>query len=142
MAVIAEVNDDAGRFLRMVVGGRPLSSSVMLAAANFGAIPLRYGSTQSTAKRLPFDGDAHGVFAFVESVLLVNVAQGNERLSLTRLMINPMVRSAAADLVATQDEAVSRYTAESAPEVLEPEQCRTATVKAAYHRNLRDGIRH
>ena len=57
---------------------------------------------QSTVKLLPFDGDAYGVFTFVESVLLVNEAQGNERLSLTqRLMINPMVRSAAADLIAT-----------------------------------------
>ena len=112
----------------------------MQAAANFGAIPLRYSSTQSTAKRLPFDGDAYGVFAFIESVVLVNEAQGNERLSYTqRLMINSMVLSAAADLIATQDEAVSRYTAESASELLEPER-RTASVKAAYHRNLRDGI--
>ena len=81
------------------------------------------------------------MFAFVESVLLVNEAQGNERLGLTqRLMINPMVLSAAADLVATQDDAVSRYTAESTSEMPEPEQRRTATVKAAYHRNLCDGI--
>ena len=29
MAVVAEANDDADRFLRMVVGGRPLSGSVM-----------------------------------------------------------------------------------------------------------------
>ena len=55
-------------------------------------------------------------------------------------MINPMVRSAAADLIATQDEAVSRYTAESASEIPEPEQRRTATTKAAYNRNLRDGL--
>ena len=46
----------------------------MQAAANFGAIPLRDGSTQSTVKLLSFDGDAYGVFAFVESVLLVNEA--------------------------------------------------------------------
>ena len=96
---------------------------------------------QLAVKLLPFDGDAYGVFAFVESVLLVNEAQGNERLSLTqRLMTNPMVRSASADLVATQDEAVSRYTAESASEMLEPEQRRTATAKASCHRNLRDDI--
>ena len=92
-------------------------------------------------KLLPFDGDVYGVIVFVESVLLVNEAQDNERLSLTqRLMINPMVRLAAADLVATQDDAVSRYTAESASKIFEPEQRRTATAKAAYHRNLRDGI--
>ena len=32
MAVVAQANDDADRFLRMVVGGRPLSGSVMQAA--------------------------------------------------------------------------------------------------------------
>jgi hypothetical protein len=52
-------------------------------------------------------------------------------------MINPMVRSAAAELIATQDEAIARYTAESASEMLEPEQRRTVTTKAAYQRNLR-----
>ena len=51
-----------------------------------------------------------------------------------------MFRSAAADLIATQDEAVSRYTAERAFEIPEPEQRRTATIKAAYNRNLRDGL--
>ena len=51
-----------------------------------------------------------------------------------------MVLSAAADLVAAQDDAVPRYKAESASDMLEPEQRRTAKVKAAYHRNLRDGI--
>ena len=51
-----------------------------------------------------------------------------------------MALSAAADLVAAQDDAVSRYTAESASDMLEPEQRRTAKVNAAYHRNLRDGI--
>ena len=48
MAVVAEVNDDADRYLRMQVAGRPLSGSVIQAAANFGAIPMRDGSTQST----------------------------------------------------------------------------------------------
>ena len=83
MAVVAEVNDDADHFLRMIVGGRPLSSSVMQAATNFGAIPLRDGSMQATAKLLPFDGDEYGVFAFIETVVLVNEAQGRERLSYT-----------------------------------------------------------
>ena len=141
MAVVAEINNGADRYLRMIVNGRPLAGSVMQAAANFGAIPLRDGRTQSTVQLIPFDGDACGVLAFVESVLLVNEAQGNGRLSYTqRLMINPMVLSAAADLAAAQDGAVSRYTAESASDMLEPEQRRTATAKAAYHRNLRDGI--
>ena len=141
MAVVAEINDDADRYLKMIVAGRPLSGSVMQAAANFGAIPLRDCSTQSTVKLLPFDGEAYGVFAFIETVVLVNEAQGSERLSYTqRLMINPMTLSAAADLIATQDETVSRYTAKSASEMPEPEQRRTASAKAAYHRNLRDGI--
>ena len=91
MAVVAEVNDGAGRFLRMVVGGRPLSGSVMQAAANFGAISLRDGSMQATAKLLPFDGDEYGVFAFIETVVLVNEAQGSDRLS---YMLNPMIRLA------------------------------------------------
>ena len=52
-----------------------------------------------------------------------------------------LLRSISADLVAAQDGAVSRYTAESAFGMLEPEQRRTATVKAACHHNLpRDGI--
>ena len=80
MAVVAEVNDDADRFLRMVVGGWPLSGSVIQTAANFGAIPLCDSSTQATAKLLPFDGDEYGVFAFIETVVLVNEAQGSERL--------------------------------------------------------------
>ena len=141
MAVVAEINDDADRFLRMVVGGRPLSSSVMLAAANFGAIPLRDGSTQANAKLLPFDGDEYGVFAFIEPVALVNEVQGNARLSYTqRLMVDPVVQSAATDLIAAEDGAVARYTTDSAPEMLEPEQRRTASVKLAYHRNLREGM--
>ena len=91
MAVVAEINDDVDRFLRSVVSGRPLSRSVMQAAANFGTIPLRDGSTQATAKLLPFDGDAYSLFAFIETVVLINEAQGNERLNYTqRLMLNPM----------------------------------------------------
>ena len=111
MAVVAEINDDADRFLRSVVSGRPLSRSVMQAAANFGTIPLRDGSTQATANKLlpPFDGDAYGVFAFIETIVLINEAQGNERLNYTqRAMLNPMIQSAAMDLVAAEDDAVSR----------------------------------
>ena len=81
MAVVAEINDGADCYLKMIVNGRPLSGSVMQADANFGAIPLRDGSTQFTVKLLPFDGDAYGVFAFIETVVLVNEAQDNERLS-------------------------------------------------------------
>ena len=141
MAVVAEINDDADRFLRMVVGGRPLSSSVILAAANFGAIPLRDGSTQANAKLLPFDGDEYDVFAFIETVVLVKEAQGNARPSYTqRLMVNPVIQSAATDLIAAEDGAVTRYTTGSAPEILEPEQRRTASDKLAYHRNLHEGM--
>ena len=81
MAVVAEINDDAGSFLRSIVSGRPLSRSVIQAAANFGITPLCDGSTQATGKLLPFDGDAYGVFAFIETVALINEAQGNERLT-------------------------------------------------------------
>ena len=59
MAVVVEVNDDAGRFLRMVLGGRPLSGSVIQAAENVGAIPLRDGSIHAAAKLLPFDCDEY-----------------------------------------------------------------------------------
>ena len=141
MAVVAEINEDADRYLRVVVGGRPLSGSVMHAAANFGAIPLRDGSTQATAKLLPFGGDEYAVFAFIETVVLVNEAQGNERLSYTQwLMLNPMIQSAAMCLVAAEDDAVSRYATDSAPEMSEPEQRRTVSVKLSYHRNLREGM--
>ena len=60
MVVVAEANDDAGRFLRVVVGGRPLSGSVMQAAEIFGAIPLRDGSMHATAKLLPFQSNGPG----------------------------------------------------------------------------------
>ena len=57
-------------------------------------------------------------------------------LSLTqRLMINPMVRSAAAELIAAHGEAIARYTAESASDMLEPEQRCAASKKAAHQRN-------
>ena len=139
MAVVAQVNDDADRWLRSTVGGRPLAGSVMQAAEHFSAITLRDGSVKAKVQLRPFDGDAHGVFAFVESVLLLNESQSNKRLSLTqRLMINPMVRPAAAELIVTQDEAIARYTAESASEMLEPEERCASTKKAAYQRNLRD----
>ena len=102
-------------------------------AGNFGAITLRDGSAKAKVQLLPFDGDAYGVFAFVESILLLNEPQSSERLSLTRrLMTNPMVRSAAAELVAAQDVAIARYTAESASDMLEPEQ-RCASSKKAAH---------
>ena len=123
MAVVAQINDDADRWLRSVVGGRPLAGSVMQAAGSFGAITLRDGSVNAKVQLLPFDGDAYGVFAYADSILLLNGPQSSERLSLTqRLMINPMVRSAAAELVAAQDVAIARYTAKSASEMLEPKK--------------------
>ena len=36
IAVVAEINNDAARYLKMIVNGRPLSGSVIQAAANFG----------------------------------------------------------------------------------------------------------
>ena len=75
MAVVGEVNDDAGRYLRAVVGGPPLAGSVMQAAEHFGAIALRDGSVKAKVQLLPFDGDAYGVFAFVESAMLLNDTQ-------------------------------------------------------------------
>ena len=55
-------------------------------------------------------------------------------------MLNPMIQSAATDLIAGEDDAVARYATDSTPEMLEPEQRRTASAKLAYHRNLREGI--
>ena len=102
---------------------------------------LRDGSVKAKVQLLPFDGDAYGVFAFVESTLLLNESQSSERLSLTqRLMINPMVRSAAAELVAAQDEAIAPYTAESASGMLEPEQRCASSKKAAHQHNLRGAL--
>ena len=53
MAVVAaEVNDDADRWLRLGVGGRPLVGSMMQAAEHLGAITLRDGSVK-TKVQLP-----------------------------------------------------------------------------------------
>ena len=102
---------------------------------------LRDGSVKAKVQLLPFDGDAYGAFAFVESILLLNESQSSERLSLTqRLMINPVVRSAATELIASHDEAIARYTAESASEMLEPEQRCASSKKAAYQRNPRGAL--
>ena len=123
MAVVAQVNDGADRWLRTVLSGRPLDGSVMQAAGNTGAITLKDGSAKAKVQLLPFDGDEYGVFAFADPILLLNEAQCSERLSLTqRLMINPMVRSAATELIAAAEEAIARYEAESASEALEPVQ--------------------
>ena len=56
--------------------GRLAAQSVVQAAENIGSIPLRGGGMHATAaKLLPFDGDAHAVFAYVETAILVNEAQ-------------------------------------------------------------------
>jgi len=104
---------------------------VIQAAANFGATPLRDGSTQATAKFVPFGSDEYAVFAFIETVVLANEAQGNERLSYTQrlMLINPMIQSATTYLVAAEDDAVSRYATDSAPEMSEPKQRRTVSAK-------------
>ena len=83
MAVVAQVNDGAGRWLRLVASGRPLDGSVTQAAGNFSAIALRDGSAKAKVQLLPFDGDDYGVFVFVDSILLLNESQSSERLSLT-----------------------------------------------------------
>ena len=144
MAVVAQANDDADRFLRMVFGGRPLSGSVMQAAETIGAIPMRDGFMIATAKLLPFDGDGYAVFAFIETVILVNEAQGSERLSYTqRLMLNPMVRSASRELVAVEHSAIARHTTDRTSSTIEPDQRRSAVrpqKKLAYHRNLRESL--
>ena len=143
MAVVAQINDGADRWLRSVVGGRPLAVSLLQAAGNFGAITLRDGSVKAKVQLLPFGGGAYGVFAFVESILLLNESRSSERLSLTqRLMVNPMVRSAAAELVAAQDEAIARYTAESTSDMLEPEQRCASLKKPAHQLNLRGALSH
>ena len=51
MAVVAEANDDADRWLRSTVGGRPLAGSVMQVAGHFGAITLRDGSVKAKGPR-------------------------------------------------------------------------------------------
>ena len=72
MAVVAQHNDGADRWLRSVVrSGRPLDGSVMQTAANIGAITLKDGSAKAKVQLLTFDGDAYGVFAFVDPVLLL-----------------------------------------------------------------------
>jgi len=53
MAVVAQINDDADRWIRSVVGGRPLAGSVMQAAGNFGAITLRDGSVKAKVQSAP-----------------------------------------------------------------------------------------
>ena len=90
MAVVAQTNDGADRWLRSIVSGRPLDGSAMQSADNIGAITLRDGSNKAKVQLLPFDGDEYGVFAFVDTTLLLNEPQCSERLSLTqRLMVNP-----------------------------------------------------
>ena len=109
--VVAQANDGADRWLRTVVSGRPLDGSVMQTVGNIGAITLKDGTAKAKVQLLPFDGDEYGVFAFVDSILLLNEAKCSERLSLTqRLMINPMVRSAATELIAVTEEAIARGT--------------------------------
>jgi len=109
----------------------------MQTAGNIGAITLKDGSVKAKVQLLPFDGDEYGVFAFVDPILLFNEAQCSERLSLTqRLMINPMVRSAATELIAATEEAIARYEAESASEALEPVQRCAASKKAVHRRNM------
>ena len=52
-------------------------------------------------------------------------------------MINPMVRSAATELIAVTEEAIARYEAESAFEMLEAVQRCATSKKAVHQRNMR-----
>ena len=113
----------------------------MKAAENIGGIPLRGGGMIATAKLLLFDGDAYAVFAYVETAILVNEAQGSERLNYTqRTMIDQMVWKATCDLIAIEDSAVTWYAAGSSSAAIKPEQRATASVKLAYHRNRREAF--
>ena len=141
MAVIAQSNDGTGRWLRSVLSGRPLDGSVMQTAASCGAIALRDGSAKAKAQLLPFDGDEYGIFAFVDAALLLNKAHCSERLSLTqRLMITPMVRTAAGQLVAATEASLAQYEAKSANESLEAVQRSAATKKAVHWTDIRDAL--
>ena len=55
-------------------------------------------------------------------------------------MITPMVRTAAAQLIAVTEAAVAQHEAESADEALEAIQCCAATKKAVHQRNMRDAL--
>ena len=74
MAVVAQHTDGGARWLRSILSGRPLDGSVMQSAANTGAIALKDDSAKAKVQLLPFDGDAYGVFAFVNPALLLNEA--------------------------------------------------------------------
>ena len=94
---------------------------------------MRDGSTKAKVQLLPFDGNEYGVFAFVDSALLLNEAHGSERLSLIqRLMATPMVRAAAGQLVAVTEASLALFEAESADESLEALQRSAATKKAVH----------
>ena len=143
MAVVAQPNDGAGRWLRSIASGRPLGGSVMQSAASTAAITLKDGSVKAKVQLLLFDGDAYGVFAFFDSVLLLNEAQCSERLILTqRLMVNPMIRTAAAQLIviAATEASLAQHEAQSADEALEAVQRSAATKKAVHQANLRDAL--
>ena len=74
MAVVAQHNDGADRWLRSIVSGRLLDGSVMQSADNIGTITRKNGSVKAKVQLLPFDGDEYGVFAFIDPALLLNEA--------------------------------------------------------------------
>ena len=47
MAVVAQHNDGADRWLRSIVSGRPLDGSVIQSVDSFGAITLKDGSAKA-----------------------------------------------------------------------------------------------
>ena len=93
MAVVAQSNNNADHWLRSVLSGRPLDGSCMQTAASFGAITLRDGSVKAKVQLLPFDGSEYGVFAFVDSALLLNEAHCGMIQQQTILSVSTSVQS-------------------------------------------------
>ena len=141
MAAVVKVEDEADRWLRSIANGRPLDGSALQTAENIGAITLRDGSVKVKAQLLPFNGCEYGTFAYIDTVLLLNEAHASERLDLTqRLMINPMVRTVAAEMVTATDAAIAQHEAQSASEGLEPIQRSVASKKAAHQRSMKQAL--
>ena len=74
-------------------------------------------------------------------MLLLNEAHASERLDLAqRLMINPMVRTVATEMVTITDAAIAQHEAQSASESLEPIQRSVASKKAAHQRSMKQAL--
>ena len=80
MAVVAQPNNGADRWLRSILSGRPLDGSAMQPANNIGAITLRDGSAKAKVQLLPFGGCSYGTFAYLDTLLLLNGAHCSVKL--------------------------------------------------------------